>query len=423
MRAPLRIGLPFLVMALCTISKGMSPAIFVQGGLSQDVKDWVADTRPDKDLGLHLVAGSGDLGEDSAIIVHGIMDNYLSMKFLAEHLMLRLHYRNVYSLAYDWHLKCHQPALYLAETLNRLQVRPDSIDLIGHSRGCLVVRYSLESFDSMYYLGAKVRNCLLIAGPNQGSKAANKGKFVESLMEAFGRHNPVFQSVFSSSDEWLNELLPESNFLAKLNTPRDQRHNVNYFFFGGDNDNLVDPDSALATEVDTAAIVGGNEIRKIIEGATHGGLKNSAAAVDQIANAVVRPTSKPISAWLEPEDKGFVLHVRNDSQKLFQLLDLSDEEYSLGRDLISRSWYDYKKGFHSNSQFRSYRGPSWQPGEDRTFVLSPLEEDSSSTSYPHLGTLVLRYNVGDAEIGVTTVKVNLKLGQSPNGWRVIANKS
>lgn len=78
-------------------SFGSSRKPLLAFGTMRLIIGWVKDNLPDTSLSMHLVAGSGALGENSVILIHGLFDNYASMTGLGRKLVDKMGFRNTSS--------------------------------------------------------------------------------------------------------------------------------------------------------------------------------------------------------------------------------------------------------------------------------------------------------------------------------------
>ena len=307
----------------------------------------VKDNLPDKAFGVHLVAGSGPLGPGSAIIVHGIMDNNQSMKKMAEMLLPRLGWKNVYSVAYDWPLSTPEVADHLAGVLTPLAANPKTIDLVGHSRGAIIVRYTMEKLEKT----AAVRNCYLFCGPHLGSGAANIADLwfelaKEWLSSTYVCAPPTLAEV---NDPAFEELIIDSSFLTELNRyGNKQRGRVNYYLIASQKDNIVTTDSALASSVTLEELTGGSIARFTLAGATHGSVKRRQTDIDDFLRQHGL-TFSSLEVWAEPDPVDFngeingwqwILHIRNSSNLPLTIDNLAFEIYDENGNWYVTQWFD-----------------------------------------------------------------------------------
>jgi|GEM_PF-4327893 len=328
--------------------QGQAPTSRGLGDSWRVIVGLIKDNLPDSGYGIYRIAGEGELGPNSAIVVHGIFDNYQSMTTLGQTLQPLMGWKNVYSLAYDYHVSTPEAAQYLATILDSLKANGKSIDLVGHSRGTLVIRHAMEKLHAT----ETVKNCLLICGPHlggNGAQAFDLFKRAEEIALNSDTFNAYVHALFAN-DTWTNELVANSNFLQKLNTPSSaQRGQVNYFLVGGEDDTWVSPNSALADGVMLEAMTNGLINRQIISGATHGSAVNDPAIIKQIGQ--LARSNGPIEASIEPNPAEasqdgweLTITIRNNGSQSVQLADMSFDTYDKGGNWAGIQWYDSAAG-------------------------------------------------------------------------------
>lgn len=307
------------------------------------VVGWAKDNAPDLDLGIYRVAGTGPLGPGSTIITHGLMDNYQSMTAFAEYWQQITGCTNVYSVAYPWTIDADIVADYLGSVLDSLAVNPKSIVLIGYSRGSLINYYVLEKLGKT----KAVSDAVFVAGPRLGSKAAVKADLLFDLAKAW------LESFFPCPPWWdiddpaLSEMIPGSDFLRELNTPPNQRGEVNYYLFAGDRDAVVSVDSALAKGLSLEAFTAGGINPHLINGGSHGSLKSNRSQIEQMANLFKAFQASNLVFELIPNPVNgqqdgwwWLLRITNRGQTAAFLNALSLENYDRPGVWFGRQWYD-----------------------------------------------------------------------------------
>jgi len=304
----------------------------------------VKDNLPDTEMGLKLVAGSGSFGDGSAVIVHGFFDNYGSVKRMAEMLMPRMGWRNVYSFAFDWRLPAPEVAEYLGNELDQPQISPKTVALVAHSRGCIISRYAFEIFEKT----RTVHTAIFFAGPNTGTKWANAGDIAFNISTLFLNDDYLGPYIgITANDPSIDELVHNSVFLNSLNTYNfRQRGNVDYVFVAGGYDSIVPTESALALNLDVQELTGGTVSRYLIPTATHGSFKNNPDHIEQFLE-LLGPRIKGIRVTMDPNPVEAVttgwfstIEITNVSTQTIKIDNVSFEQFNRYGIWYSTRWYD-----------------------------------------------------------------------------------
>ncbi len=388
------------------------------GRESGQIWEWVIglvkDNLPDTAFGIHLVAGNGSLGPGSAIIVHGLMDNYQSVKRMAEMLRGRMGWTNVYSLAYDWRLSAPDTAAYLATVLDGQKPNGKNIDIVGHSRGCIVVRYTLEKLEKT----EAVKNCYLFCGPHKGADAYVSDIWFaltrEWLSDTYSCAPPTPETINGPA---FDELIPGNSFLNDLNTYRStQRGNVDYFLVAAERDNLVSVDSAQANGVTLEELTGGTVARYLLPGAGHSGVKSKQADINAFFDQLGLEIS-PLEVWVEPNPVNaqtngwhFTFKVRNNGSTALTVDNLTFDQFDKDGVWYGCQWFDPNT---PSGQLFPYRYANWnkrlQPGE-----VAPWDVHfRSNYNYDPIWTIPLRFQA-------RTVVIMAQLDQSAGSTTSLA---
>lgn len=211
-----------------------------------------------------LERGSEDIAApaDRALVaVHGFNDHAESLDTFADTIRLQHKYRHIYSLQYDWRRDGASVAQDLGGYLDQLHQQGYLVDLVGHSRGGLICRYTLERLGKT----EAVTNYISVCTPNEGSTWANVEGLMRYLQEDFlnrpGSDQPWGLAAYDTPA--LDELVPNSSFLNSLNdsTTMWQRGYVNNVFIAANNgtnsDGVVSVPSALAQNEARGAFTAG----------------------------------------------------------------------------------------------------------------------------------------------------------------------
>ncbi|MEX2012327.1 MAG: hypothetical protein WD970_01040 [Patescibacteria group bacterium] len=338
------------------------------GGLWQIVVGIAKDNKQDTVFALNLVDGSGSFGDGSAIIVHGLLDNYASMKTMAKNLRSRYGWRNVYSLAYPWSMPCPETAEYLGSVLDDPTLSPKSVTLVGHSRGCDVIRYTLEKLNKTM----PVKEAIYFNGAHQGARAATTFDILLDIFTLWLNDKSDGSPLgVGGNDAFLEELRPDSQFRTDLNSyDFDQRGYVDYIFIAGEKDKLVTVDSALASGVDMQELTGGSVLRYTMPTLTHFNIKNSSDQIDQFFS-LLGPRVDAFQIWAEPnpvagQNDGwhFVVNIRNISSQPVAVDNLTMDQHRQDGWWYAVQWCDPTTPGGELFPDRYFRwGRTLQPGE------------------------------------------------------------
>jgi hypothetical protein len=193
---------------------------------------------PDYTFDLVRIAGAGPLGPGSLIVVPGFNDAHDAIGQFAQGAMVK-GYTNVYAYRYDWRQETSRGGQDLANRLRQIQ-SAKGIDIVGASRGGLIVRYALEVEGAT----KPIRNAILIGVPNLGVSFTDSNQLVNALQADYlSRNGSRFQP--RTTDPVIPELAPNSTLLQLLNREYGQRGHVNYYLVAPEDDNFVTADSAL----------------------------------------------------------------------------------------------------------------------------------------------------------------------------------
>ncbi|MCR4308396.1 MAG: hypothetical protein NUV80_07645, partial [Candidatus Berkelbacteria bacterium] len=336
------------------------------------------------------------------ILVHGICDTKDSMKPLADKMLqLNSSYKNAWSLGYNWKESTEggQAARFLADRIMATG-SIKSIDIVGHSRGVPLARYTLEK------LGATkaIRRGFWLNGTNEGSRFGNANDV------AYGFTSEIVNLVSSlaqgvslprGDEPALVELVSNSDFTIALNQASyTQRGNTDYFFIHADSDNVVARSGALAENASIETLTEGKIRRITISGEHSSVLKESSAMVDFInqafplfeeeigISAVPNPNEAMWDGWEQT-----ITPINLTSEEI-EIYDLSIEHYDIQGNWGSRQWWlpNWTGEFPYDHQLISIR-------------LQPNESYSFSTSTGRNGNELSNWDpLWRAQTGVYTVR-------------------
>ena len=372
------------------------------GSTWQAIVGWFKEVAGIEQLGLTRIAGTGELGNGSLVLIHGIGDSKDSMKPLADQ-MLRQYsgYKNAWSLGYNWKESTDGgvAAQFLADQLNATGAIK-SIDIVGQSRGVLLGRYALEK------LGATkpVRRTFWLNGPNLGSRFGNPMDVVYGFTSGIvnlGSSLAQGISLPRGDEPALVELVWDSNFTNTLNQANyAQRGNVDYYFLHAASDNVVARNSAWAENVSIATLTEGRIERIEISG-EHGSVLKDVSAMNSFISQAFPLFEEEIgiSAFPNPNQAFWdgweqTMTVVNLTSEQIELYDLSIDHYDREGTWGSRQWWS----------------PSWSgtfPAEYQLFSirLQPGENYELTTNTGRDGTDLSNWNpLWQAQTGIYTVR-------------------
>ena len=286
-----------------------------------------------------LLAGSGTLGDDSVMVVHGINDLVEDMKPLGEALVSQGFYKNAWGLSHDWRLSAKDVAAALGNILD--DVPSGKVDLAAHSRGVIVSRYTMEILGK----NERVHRAILICGPNKGSKFNTEMDLLNELREHF-INSPKAYGIPLVDTPAVKELLANSDILQELNTHQGQRVSVNYYLFAANQDLVVSTDSALCGGINLEDFTTGFIRKKILSGDHNTLVKTPGGIMDIIAN--ITEDNKVVSiTGLGPVDASpdalfweSTMAIHNQPGNSVLLKDLTFDTYNRYGNWVSCQWYD-----------------------------------------------------------------------------------
>lgn len=233
----------------------------------------VKDNLSDTGYAIKQLTASAPFASPRTILcVHGILDNWQSMKKFVGPAMIKWDGSGVFSFAFPWKAGAKEAGIQLAALLAPYRDQLKHMTFIGYSQGVLVIRYALERLGA----SASVKNCVYLMGPNLGSMLANPVDFSFNIGKFWLNAN-VSGSLFDVdiNDPAIKEFRPGNPFLADLNSSHGlPRIDVNYYLLNGEKDWVVDLNSGQAKGVPLGEIVSGTVWRGTVPGATHFSIKS-----------------------------------------------------------------------------------------------------------------------------------------------------
>jgi len=258
-------------------------------------------------------------------------------------------YSEVWGFDYDYTESGTVTAAGFDKVLDQFHSEGANIDIVAHSWGAPVSRYSLENDGKT----EAVHTLFSVCGANLGSIWANADTTLRGLQEdylnATGKSLPAGILAFDSPV--LQDLIPGSQFLSSINNSGlVHRGIVNYHIISTWDDKVVGPASGSANGIKllerTAGFV---EYRPISAyGYGHSGLLQISNGLDLLASEILRQDAiSPISINFDPspcDASGYGWYptetVRNDSSSVVQLTDQSFQLYGADGSMIGAEWYD-----------------------------------------------------------------------------------
>lgn len=299
---------------------------------------------PPPNFGMHRLAGSGLPGADTCIIVHGLFDTTEDMVELAGRFKQGFGFRNVYGMAYNWRIGTVQAAQYLGTQLDSLRSVGKRVTLVGHSRGCLIIRYALEKMNKTDC----VKRVFLLNGPHRGSGYATMAQLLLALGSSLLSDDYGNGIDLSASYPAIRELIPNNPLLQDLNTPNfgAQRGNIDYFIFAGERDLVVPRNSGMANSVNLDGVVNGSINRWVMNGATHGSVRHSAtdfaaimSRVNLFADSDVEVRFNPQPAWDYEYGWMWWVEVRNHGDRSVLLKTITFDSYDKFGNWLGCTWF------------------------------------------------------------------------------------
>lgn len=337
---------------------------------------------PPPNFGMHRLAGSGNLGANSCIIVHGLFDTYPEMATLAQRLYYQFNYRNVYAMGYNWRISTVPAAQYLAGQLDNLRSVGKQVTLVGHSRGCLIIRYALEKLEKTHC----VKQCFLIAGPHRGSSYATSAHQLLILLSQVINQEYGSNIDLSANYPAIQELVPGNPFLTELNSPNyNQRPMVDYYLFAGGRDYIVPRSSARAESVTLEGVTSGAVNRFTVMEATHGDFRRNNAHFQTMVNQIRSAATARARIEIDPPQQwtyGWTLPylITNPTNQAMLIKTMTFDTYDKFGNWQTCSWYR--------------QGPDNFPNQ---------HYDCNFTLRAHSEAYLLVYNPGDLANGATPI--------------------
>ena len=306
---------------------------------------------PDQGYDLIKVAGQGELGAGSVILVHGFNNSFPDLAPLGEKLVSRGLYRNAFAVSYDWRLPPDQPAAYLRDRLRELRAFPKSVDIVSHSLGGVIVRFALEEFGETL----AVRNAVFVCSPHQGLLTAELSGMLRGLRRNYISYagKPFKHRGISNFDTpSLANLQNESQFMRKLATPSGQRGHVNYYALAANSDLVVNTNNGLASRTQLEEFTAGR-IERLAEPGGHSTLVKKDSGIKRLVDliaAFVARAGSGLTLTLEPNPvevntsfffEGWVwsVIVQNNTAASITLKTLTFDSFNKNGEWLGVVWY------------------------------------------------------------------------------------
>ncbi len=285
-----------------------------------------------------------------AIIIHGYGDRTESFRPLAQYLVTEGIYSSVFAYQYDWTkatADCND--LFVAK-LNQIyqQTGAKNVDVIAHSRGGVMTRYTLEIDDAT----AAVNNCFYVGSPNTGTGFGQNVHLLTQALRHMTLNNPFGWGLAKLTTPALQEMLPGSSFLSALNSFNGQTGRVNYHFFAQQDDTIVDTASATAEGIAIEELTGGIVTRQVLPGG-HSYLVKDSAGIAQLADKIrqikqqqgqLDVTVTAVPQVLDPEPDGrhwlFTFRINYSGPGSVNVQDVMTELYGASGSWVGTWWLD-----------------------------------------------------------------------------------
>jgi|GEM_PF-4303458 len=165
-------------------------------------------------------------------IVHGFLNTMADTRDLATTMSSGGLYRRVINVAYPCSQSIRVSGRALADLVEATSDTGRGVDLIGHSMGGLVARWSIEECG----LADSVHNLVTLGTPHLGAGAAYLANALLNDPEQWQPTNWVESAAYAALDvggyaDALTDLLPGSSTIRQLNTP--SHTDVDYFSVAG----------------------------------------------------------------------------------------------------------------------------------------------------------------------------------------------
>jgi len=329
---------------------------------------------PDNETNLVLIAGSGR--GRTLIFVHGLLQGAADMQETAMVAKNLGGYESVYVLRYDYRRPFADVGAELANLLSfHLFSDPKQVDLVGYSKGGLVVRHCLEAMGQT----KPVRRAILLACPNTGCRISLAALYGTLALDYLSSKKAL--PFLNWGESCLDELMPGSNQLNSLNTfQHHQNGDVDYWLFAGDTDTVVSQSSAWGTGTPIDDFTNGVLWRKLLTQTGHlsadstGAIKQVYAALTstQTNGLQISYDSNPLEAsgwwgsWTSTET------IVNSTGQRITIESLLTEMYDRQGQWWGNYWYD---PYCPPGEFFPHERADWG------LILDPSESETLSLGY------------------------------------------
>lgn len=307
-----------------------------------------------------LVEINGDPGvyyqKRVCIIVPGFNNTVSSLALLSDKLKAQHYYRKIFGFSYDYRSATSVSAKSLGESLDLLASQGYEMDLLGHSRGGLICRMTLENY-------SKTRNVLnfySVCTPHEGVSVAIVSQLMDYLRNDYLNSTDDTDQPFgilAFDTEATSELFPNCKFLKDLNDPTRIlfRGNVNYHIVGSKNfsgasgDYLAGGDTGQAKNVPFEQITAGAVNRYYLPNNSHTSLVKTTPGINELIGAVFNRTKGSLALSVEPNDVyfdfsnncwNFDLKFVNNSASTLKFIDMAFDVYDKDGIWSSGCWYN-----------------------------------------------------------------------------------
>ena len=289
------------------------------------------------------------------VMVPGFNNSVNNLTMAASRFVELHQYRKIYGFSYDWRKETAVPAKALGLALDSLTSQGYDIDLLGHSRGGLICRSTLENYSKT----RKVLNFYAVCTPHEGVALANMGLLMSALRKDYLNSTDDTDQPFgvlAFDTEAANELFPNCSFLTKLNNPSRIifAGHANYHIVGAKKfsltggDYLAGGDTGQAKNVQLESMTAGAVNRYYLPDNTHGSLLKTANGLDQLCSTIFIRKYSPLIVTVSPVDNylntgdllwSWNVQLYNNNWNSIQITDMYIEMYDMNGTQTSVSWY------------------------------------------------------------------------------------
>lgn len=295
---------------------------------------------PENGSGLVRV-GSAGVGR-TVIFVPGLMQSVADVIESAKRAKDIGGYANAYVYRYDYRTGIAAEGRRFANFLTG-SFPNKSVDIIGYSKGGLVAMWALQQENAT----APVRRVLYLGTPVKGCSTS-----LARLYWAFGGvyfNNRNALPYAEMPSDCFAELMPNSQVISDLNEYQFvQNGDVDYYFFAGENDDIVNQDSAWAMNVPVGDATNGHIRRHTIHNVSHFSIDKPAAVEAAIRSISLSVTGVSLLADpaepLQPDPffGSWIVDIRikNNISGPLTLESMQFEEFDRYGQWQGHYWYD-----------------------------------------------------------------------------------